>query len=87
MSIKEPPRSKAFGSRERDASGRRSSTVTGNRNMEVSNRNMSYNERLRKASKYCERNGSYRVIAGCGEKKLLLVRNATGYVRTALLGE
>ena len=58
-----------------------------NRNMEVSNRNMSYNERLRKASKYCERNGSYRVIAGCGEKKLLLVRNATGYVRTALLGE
>ena len=48
---------------------------------------MSYNERLRKASKYCERNGSYRVIAGCGEKKILLVRNATGYVRTALLGE
>lgn len=55
--------------------------------MEVSNRNMSYNEKLRKASKYCERNGSYRVIAGCGEKKILLVRNATGYVRTALLGE
>lgn len=48
---------------------------------------MSYNEKLRKASRYCESNSGYRVVSGCGKKKLLLVRNRTGYVRTAQLGE
>lgn len=45
---------------------------------------MSFNERIRKASQYCESNSGYRVVSACGEKPLL-VRDRTGYVKTALL--
>lgn len=48
---------------------------------------MSFNEKIQKATQYCERNGDYRVVYVRGEKKPLLVRNRMGYVRTALVAE
>ena len=47
---------------------------------------MSYSEKLKKASQYCERNKDYRVVADRAHKSLLLVRDGTSAVKTAVLG-
>ncbi len=48
---------------------------------------MSMQERMRKASKYCESNTGYSIVFVSGERKPLLVLNSTGYVKTAQLGK
>ena len=47
---------------------------------------MSYTEKLKKASQYCEHNKDYRVVADREHKSLLLVRDGTSSVKTAVLG-
>jgi hypothetical protein len=44
---------------------------------------MPYSERLNKAAEYCENNEGYCVVADGPSELVILVRNATGYVRTA----
>jgi hypothetical protein len=46
---------------------------------------MPYIERFNKAAEYCENNKGYRVVADGRAEVVILVRNATGYVRTARL--
>ena len=47
---------------------------------------MSYSEKLRKASQYCEHNKDYRVVADKAARTLLLVKDGTSTVRTAVIG-
>ncbi|MBP5212215.1 MAG: hypothetical protein J6Z30_05095 [Pyramidobacter sp.] len=47
---------------------------------------MSYSEKLKKASQFCERNKGYRVVADRAARTLLLVKDGTSIVKTAVLG-
>ena len=47
---------------------------------------MSYSEKLKKASQYCEHNKGYRVVADRLAHTLLLVKDGTSTVNTAVLG-
>ena len=47
---------------------------------------MSYSVKLKKASQYCESNRNYRVVADSAARTLLLVKDGTSAVKTAVLG-
>jgi hypothetical protein len=49
-------------------------------------KHMSYSEKLKKASQYCEHNKGYRVVADRLAHTLLLVKDGTSTVKTAVLG-
>jgi len=48
---------------------------------------MSYNEKLKKASQYCESNKGWRVVADRAARTLLLVKDGTSSVKTTIVSE
>ena len=47
---------------------------------------MSYSEKLKKATQFCERHKGYRVIADRSTRTLLLVKDCTSSVKTTVIG-
>ena len=47
---------------------------------------MSYSEKLKLASQYCEQHKGYRVIADRSTRTLLLVKDGTSTVKTVVIG-
>ena len=47
---------------------------------------MSFSEKLKIASQYCERHKGYRVVADRSTRTLLLVKDGTSSVKTTVIG-